>query len=386
MYSILLALIYLAFISLGLPDSLLGSAWPVIQLEMGVPVSYAGIVTMIMSGGTIISSLLSGRLTQRFGAGLVTAAGVMMTAFALYGFSISSSFWMFCLFAVPYGLGGGSVDAAINNYVALHYSSRHMNWLHCFWGVGAVIGPYIMSYSLIKQLGWGNGYLSVSIIQIFLVVMLFISLPLWKRKKSTISEAQNEAPLLSFSQIIRLKGVKYVMVAFFVYCGIEATAFHWASTYLVKYRGIEAEVAASYAALFFIGITIGRFLSGIVSEKTGDRNMIRIGVIVMLVGITTVGLPLAADWPALYGLVIIGFGCAPIFPAFIHSTPANFGKVNSPSIIGIQMASAYTGSTFMPPLFGLLANGVSFVIYPFFMLVLVFLMLIMTEKLNKICA
>ena len=387
MYSLLLALIYIAFISLGLPDSLFGSAWPVIHLEMGVPVSYGGIVSMIISGGTVISSLMSGRLTHRFGAGLVTAVSVLLTAIALFGFSVSGSFWMLCVFAIPYGLGAGAIDAALNNYVALHYASRHMNWLHCFWGVGAAIGPYIMGYSLINGTGWSGGYLSVSVIQIIITAFIFASLPLWKQNKAGATEAQeapNDVKLLKLSQIIKLKGAKYVLIAFFAYCGLEATAFMWASTYLVQYRGIDADIAARYASLFFIGITVGRFLCGTISDRVGDRNMIRIGILVILVGIFAVWLPVTVEWPCLYGLVIIGFGCAPIYPAIIHATPANFGKENSQSIIGVQMASAYTGNIILPPLFGLLAGWLGFSLYPIYILVFVFLMLAMTEMLNKV--
>lgn len=383
MYSLLLALIYIAFISLGLPDSLLGSAWPVIQSEMNVPVSYAGIISMIMAGNTIIASLLSGRLTHRFGAGLVTATGVLITATTLFGFSNATSFWMLCLFAIPYGLGAGTVDAALNNYVALHYASRHMNWLHCFWGVGASISPYIMSYCLTANLGWNRGYHSVSFIQIILTAVLFISIPLWKRRAADESEGVNTAPVLTLAQSLKIKGVKLALVAFFAYCGVEATTYIWASTYLVNYRGIEPNVAARYASLFFIGITAGRFLSGIISDKIGGRNMVRLGIGIAFIGIILVWLPFSIDLIYLNGLVIIGFGCAPVFPALIHATPANFGKGNSQSIIGIQMASAYTGTTLMPPLFGFFANRAGFGFFPLYLFVFAVLLIIMTEKLNR---
>jgi fucose permease len=293
---------------------------------------------------------------------------------------------MLCVWAIPYGLGAGAIDAALNNYVALHYSSRHMNWLHCFWGVGATLGPFVMGYYLTNNLSWNSGYRTISYIQIALVVVMLISLPLWKQvqKGLDVSSEEEAPPLLKLSQIIKIKGVKHILTSFFAYCGMEATTFLWASTYLVRHRGIEAEVAAGYAALFFIGLTVGRFLSGIISDKVGDRNMIRLGIVVILIGIVAVWLPVSADWPSLYGLVVIGFGCAPIYPAIIHSTPENFGKENSPSIIGVQMASAYMGTTLMPPLFGFLANRINFGIMPAFLLVFAVLMLFMTERLNKV--
>lgn len=383
MYLLLLTIIYVAFISLGLPDSLLGSAWPVMGAQMNAPISYAGIISMIIAGGTIVSSLLSDRLTKKLGAGLVTAVSVLMTALALFGFSVSNQFWMLCLWAIPYGLGAGAVDAALNNYVAIHYASRHMSWLHCFWGVGAAVSPYIMSYCLTSGLGWDNGYRTVSIIQIVLTVILFISLPLWNKQNNGDACGDGSARTLKLSQIFKIKGVKYVLIAFFGYCALETTAGLWASSYLVLGRGIGTETAARYASLFYLGITFGRFLCGFVANKAGDRNMIKIGIAVMLAGIAAICLPLKTDIVCLYGLIIVGFGCAPVYPSIIHSTPSNFGAENSQAIIGVQMASAYAGSTFMPPLFGLLAiYNVS--LYPAFLLIFAILMLVMTEKLNRV--
>lgn len=383
MYSLLLAIIYLAFISLGLPDSLLGSAWPVMQGQMGVPVSYAGIVSMIIAGGTIVSSLMSDRLTKRFGAGLVTAVSVFLTAAALFGFSISNSFYLLCLWGIPYGLGAGAVDAALNNYVALHYTSRHMSWLHCFWGVGAAVSPYIMGYCLSGGLGWNNGYRTVSILQIILTAVLFLSLPLWKKRAGADETAGTEAPALKLGQVFRIRGVKYVLLAFFGYCALEGTAGLWATSYLVLGKGIDPQTAARYASLFYMGITLGRFLCGFVADRIGDRNLIRIGLAVIVIGIAALWLPVGTDMICLIGLVVIGFGCAPVYPSVIHATPANFGKENSQAIVGIQMASAYTGSTFMPPLFGLIANHINVLFYPAFLLIFAVLIIVMTEALNR---
>lgn len=382
MYSLLLGIIYLAFISLGLPDSLVGSAWPVMHGELGVPVSYAGILTMLIAGGTIVSSLMSDRVTRKFGAGLVTAVSVFMTAAALFGFSISHSFVALCLWAIPYGLGAGAIDAALNNYVALHYASRHMSWLHCFWGVGAAISPYIMSFCLTNGYGWNSGYRSVSLIQMVLTAVLFISLPLWKKREAA-EETETPTKALGLSQALKIKGVPYVLLAFFAYCALEASTGLWASSYLVEYKGVSAETAARFAALFYLGITFGRFLCGFVAERCGDRKMIRLGIWGALLGILLVLLPLPVDMFALAGLIVIGFGCAPIYPAIIHSTPVNFGKENSQAIIGIQMASAYTGSTFMPPLFGVISDYLGIGMYPLFLLVFTVLMLWMVSRLYR---
>lgn len=384
MYSLLLVIIYFAFISLGLPDSLLGSAWPVMHTQLDVPLSYAGIITMIIAGGTIISSLMSDRLTRKLGAGLVTAISVMMTAAALFGFSVSGSLIFLCLWAVPYGLGAGAVDAALNNYVALHYSSRHMNWLHCFWGVGAAVSPYIMGYCLISGAGWNMGYRSVSGIQVVLTAILFISLPLWKRKAMTHNSGEAHAASLSLSHALKIKGVKFVLVTFFGYCALESTAGLWASSYLVQYRGINPETAARFASLFFLGITVGRFLCGFIAEKAGDKRLIRFGIITIMIGVVLVGLPVGINILALIGLVIIGLGCAPVYPSIIHSTPSNFGKENSQAIIGIQMACAYTGSTLMPPLFGAIADHISIGAYPFYLMIFAILMLLMSERLIRV--
>ncbi|MFA5448974.1 MAG: MFS transporter [Clostridia bacterium] len=383
MFSLLLAIIYIAFISLGLPDSLLGSSWPVMYTQFNVPLSYAGIVTMIIAGGTIVSSLMSNRLTKKLGAGLVTAVSVLMTAVALFGFSITRSFWVLCLWAIPYGLGAGAVDAALNNYVALHYASKHMSWLHCFWGVGAAVSPYIMSHYLTRGMGWNSGYRTIAIIQIVLTVVLFISLPLWK-KNDTQSESKKDAPTLTIVKAVKIRGVKLILIAFFSYCALETTTGLWAASYLVEYKGVNVETAASYASLFYLGITFGRFLSGFISEKLGDKRLIRYGIWVVTAGVILVGIPGVPTATALVGLVIIGLGCAPIYPSIIHSTPANFGKENSQAIIGIQMASAYIGVTFMPPLFGLIANHISIAIYPLYLIIFAVLMFVMTEQLNKV--
>ena len=382
----LLAIIYIAFISLGLPDSLLGAAWPVMYEELGVPISYAGIVTMIIAAGTIVSSLLSDWLMRKVGAGVITAVSVFMTAAALFGFSASHSFLLLCLWAVPYGLGAGAVDAALNNYVALHFSSRHMNWLHCFWSVGAAASPYIMSYCLTGGFGWNNGYRSVAVVQTILTAALFLSLPLWKRRRLEGAEGESAAKALSLPRAVKIKGVPFVLIMFFGYCALEQAAGLWASSYLVQFRGVDTDTAAWSASLFYLGIAAGRFLCGFVAERLGDRRLIRIGILTMIGGVLLIALPVPYDAFTLAGLLIVGLGCAPVYPSVIHSTPANFGKESSQAIICIQMASAYVGSTFMPPLFGLIAAHIHIGLYPAFLLALAVLMLCMSEKLNRTVA
>lgn len=386
MYSIILAIIYAAFISMGLPDSLLGAAWPVMQGGLEVPLSYAGIITMTINLGTIISSLLSDRVIRRFGAGRVTAVCTAMTAAALFGFSVSDRFWLLVLCAVPYGLGGGSIDAALNNYVALHYSSRHMSWLHACWGVGVTISPYIMGAALSAQKGWQAGYHTVGWIQAGLTAVLFATLPLWKRVQWPAGDEEVKPKLLSIREAMKIPGVPYVMVAFFAFCALEHCAGLWASTYLVEYRGVDVETAARFAALFYSGLTVGRFLNGFTADRVGDKKMIRIGIAITTVGIIMIALPLQNNMPALIGLVITGLGNAPVYPCIIHSTPIDFGRENSQSLVGMQMASAYVGSTFMPPVFGLIAQHISVGLYPAALLFFTVLTLVMTQLLARALA
>ena len=375
MYSFLLALIYLAFISLGLPDSLLGSGWPVMHAELGVSVSFMGIVSMVISGGTILSSLLSDRLTHRLGTRIVTVVSVFLTVVALFGFSISTRFWMLIAFAVPYGLGAGAIDAALNNYVALHYKAKHMSWLHCFWGVGTIVSPFIMGYALTHST-WKAGYRIVGLIQLAIAVLLLVTLPVWKIHADATETAGRRVGLRA---ALRIKGVPFLLLGFFAYCSAETTTMQWASTYFVEVKHLPAERAATLAALFYIGITAGRFLSGFLTEKLGDRGMIRLGAGVLACGIAALLLPVESYYLAFAAFLVIGLGCAPIYPCIIHSTPANFGAESSGAIIGIQMASAYVGSTFVPPLFGLMGKALGFSILPVYLAVFAALMLVMTE-------
>lgn len=380
MYSLLLALIYLAFISLGLPDSLLGSGWPVIHNDLNVPISFMGIVSMVISGGTIISSMLSDRLTRKLSTRIVTVSSVFLTVIALFGFSFSSQFWMLLVFAIPYGLGAGAIDAALNNYVALHYTSKHMSWLHCFWGVGTIVSPFVMSYALTYST-WHSGYRIVAFIQLGIGLLLLATLPVWRASRQADGDSTKSIGLFG---ALKIRGVSYLLVGFFAYCAAEATAMYWASTYLVEVKGVTIDRAAGFASLFYIGLTVGRFLGGFIMNKLGDRKMIILGTCILSCGILSLLFPVENSTVSLVGFIIIGFGCAPIYPCIIHSTPSNFGAENSGAIIGIQMASAYVGSTFIPPLFGLLGNLISFAILPVYLSVFIVIMISMTELTFKI--
>ena len=384
MASLLLALIYLAFISLGLPDSLLGSGWPVIHAELQVPVSYMGIVTMIISGGTIVSSLLADRLVHKFGTAAVTVTSVFLTAVALVGFSFANKFWMLLVLGIPYGLGAGAIDAALNNYVALHYSSRHMSWLHCFWGVGTIVSPFVMSYALTNAT-WNDGYLIVGILQSVIGVVLLATLPVWKKTgHESLQPTQQKA--IGLFGALKIKGVPFLLLGFLCYCAAESTAMNWSSTYFVEVKHITEAQAAQFASLFYIGMTVGRFFSGFIAGKLGDRKLILLGACIAAVGIVVLFLPFDVPALALAAFIVVGLGCAPVYPSIIHSTPFNFGAQHSGAIIGIQMASAYVGSTFMPPLFGLLGRHFGFGFMPIWLAAFLAVMIVMMETTFRLTA
>lgn len=375
MFHLLLALIYICFISLGLPDSLLGSAWPVMQETLTVPMSYAGIISIIMSVGTIVSSFFSDRMVRKFGPGKITACSIFLTALALFGFSVSNRFFMLILWAIPYGLGAGGVDSVLNNYVALHYKAQHMSWLHCFWGVGASISPYIMSFALVRIENWNSGYLIVSVIQMILCAFVFFSLPLWKNSTAESEEEKpaEESKPLKFKEIISITGAVSCLLTFFGYCSLELSTSLWASSYLVLNKGISPEIASGFASLFYIGITSGRGVNGFLAMKFSDRFLIRTGFCIITMGIIMILLPLPSIC-ALVGFIVIGLGCAPIYPCIIHMTPDIFGRDKSQAMIGVQMAFAYIGFCISPPLFGLIAEHITISLLPFYLLLLLTLM------------
>ena len=381
MVSLLLPVIYLAFISLGLPDALLGAAWPSMYEPLGAGLSWAGAVSMIISAGTIVSSLASDRLNSRLGTGKVTAGSVALTAVALFGFSSCTAFWQLCLWAVPYGLGAGSVDAALNNYVALHYQSRHMSWLHCMWGVGASIGPVIMGRALAAG-SWQSGYRVISLLQIVLTAVLLCSLPLWKRPEEDGNAVGVTPEHRTLPQLLRIPGVPEVMISFACYSAVECTAGMWAASYCTLLRGIDAETAAGWASLFYLGITVGRFFSGFLTMKFNDHQMIRGGQAFILVGLILIFLP-AGNALLFAGLIAVGLGCAPIYPSIIHETPANFGRNLSMSMTGVQMAAAYVGTTLLPPFFGLLAQHITIGLFPWYLLAALVIMTVSSEAMHR---
>lgn len=374
MASLLIAIIYVSFISLGLPDALLGSAWPSMYPALGAPVSGAGLIFMIIAAGTVASALMGDRLIRHFGTGKLTFLSALITALAILGFSFCRSYAALCLCAIPYGLGAGAVDAALNNYVALHYSSRHMSWLHCMWGIGATAGPYIMGWVLSGGGQWPVGYRLIFFIQIILAALLFFSLPLWKNE--SLGEESENGKALSLPEIVRIPGVPEIMVAFFCYCALEQTSGLWASSYLVLYKGVDSETAAFFGSIFFLGITIGRALNGLLAAKFSDAQLIRLGMAVIACGVAAMLLPMGQT-VSLLGFVLIGLGCAPIYPCIIHSTPFNFGHDKSQSIVGVEMASAYVGNIVMPPLFGIIAQYLSIALMPFYLCAILVLMFFM---------
>lgn len=383
MLTVLLAIIYISFISLGLPDAILGSGWPMIHLDLNIHSSYAEMATMIVAGGTIVSSFFSEKLIRRFGTGVVTAFSVFLTAAALLGIYISPSFIWICILGIPLGLGAGAVDSALNNFVALYYEAKHMNWLHCFWGIGATAGPFIMSFYLLKENGWRLGYLTIGTIQAILVIGLFISLPLWKKFEAKSKSEEEVKESIRIVDLFKLPGAKPALAAFFCYCAVEVTTGLWVSSFLVTNDGLSVEKAAKWLSLYYLGITVGRFLAGFIAMKLNNRKMIRLGQVICITGAALLFIPVSGVH--LIGIIMIGLGCAPIYPAMIHETPNRFGKELSQGIMGIQMATAYVGSTFVPPLFGALSQIVGFGILPYFLVILVLVMLLTTDKVNKAC-
>lgn len=419
MATFFLVIIYLAFISLGLPDSLLGAAWPVMHPEMGAPLEAAGLIAMVIAIGTIISSFSSGILLKHFATEKITFVSCLLTAGALLGYSYSPSILWLCLFSVPLGLGAGAVDTVLNNYVANHYKAHHMSWLHCFWGIGATIGPIIMSMFISRRNSWRGGYFTVSMIQFVLVTILFFTLPLWKRadkinnnpdnceglyqtgKPQSPEEMGVTAPEQTAAEIqeavvpdtitaetarpkvkpLHIKGVKLAVISVLFYCGAEVTMGLWGSSFLVNVKKLPIATAASWVSMYYAGITIGRFITGFITMKVSNKLLIRYGQITALTGTVLLFLPLPVIW-SLLGFILVGLGCAPIYPCILHETPVRFGKENSHMLMGYQMGFAYVGITFLPPLFGLLAAKTSIIIFPFFILLNIVVMLISSEKTN----
>ncbi|RKF14288.1 MFS transporter [Alginatibacterium sediminis] len=380
---LLLLIIYLAFISLGLPDAVLGSTWPVAYVDLNSSLEFAGVISIVISAGTVISSLLSSRLIHRFSTGKVMVVSVLLTALALLGFAFSQSVWTLVLLAIPLGLGGGAVDAALNNFVALHYKSKHMNYLHSFWGVGATSGPLIMAIYLNQDQGWREGFEVIAAIQFALVLVLLLSISLWSNVKTRHSAESSESPhLISNTMAFRIKGVKLQLLTFFCYCSLEAGTGLWAASFLITVKGVEPTQAAFWTSMYFLGITLGRFFSGFIADYVKEENSVRVGIFTILLGVVLMALPGSLVLVKL-GLVLVGLGCAPIYPNTIHLTPKRFGEQASQTIIGLSMATAYVGTTLIPPLLGLIAVNSSFQVLPMFLLFFVVIMLWSSQRLRQ---
>ena len=376
MVHLLLLIIYLSFVSLGLPDALLGAAWPTVSGELAVPLSYAGGISMIISIHTVVSSLMADRMNRRLGTGKVTAISVGLTAAALFGFSVSREYWQLCLWAIPYGLGAGSVDASLNNYVALHYASRHMSWLHCMWGLGASVGPYLMGLALSVGLGWVGGYRIIALLQLGLTVVLVLSLPLWKKSAAPSGEAGGSSP--GIWRTLKIPGVKNAVLAFACYCAMEQSCMLWAGSYLVQNAGMAEETAAAFAGIYVLGIAVGRLLSGFLTMKLSDKALVRLGEGLVLLGICAMLL----RW-VVPGLLLMGLGSAPVYPCMVHATPGHFGQEHSQAVIGLQSAGAFAGICAMPPLFGLLAQRFGVSLLPWYLLAILLVLTVSHESLNQ---
>lgn len=384
MGSIFIAIIYVAFISLGLPDSLLGSAWPVMHVDLGTSLSSAGIITMIISVCTIFSALMTDKVVKRLGTGTTTAVSILLTACAMLAFSFSASLWQLCIFAIPYGLGAGAIDTCLNDYVATHLSSKHMNWLHCCWGIGATISPYIMGYCLTGGNSWHGGYRIVSVIQFFIAFFIFLSIPLWsKKKQNDAAEEPEESVALPLLQTIRIRGTLLLFFSGLLYFALEQMPMVWASTYFSEVFSMDADDAAFFASLFYIGITVSRAVCGFFSDKIGDKKLIRAGVITAAASAFLIMLPFESHILALIGFILVGIGCGPVCPCMIHAIPDNFDKKYSCSIIGTQMSFSYLGMTFTPILSGKLLECTTIKILPVCIVVLAVMILTLTELLNQ---
>jgi len=385
MAKLLLVVIYLAFIGLGLPDSLLGVTWPMMRLDFKAPLEAAGLVSIIIMGGTILSSFVSGSVLKRLSVAKITLFSTAMTAAALTGFSITPSLGLLLVFAVPLGLGAGSIDAALNYYVAKHYRSHHMNWLHSFWGLGASLGPLILSRYIAEQNSWRGGCLAVSLIQFGIAAVLLASLPFWSAAERCSQQPAVEGAAPGAQKAVpplRIKGVRFALMTFLFYCGAEYSVGLWGSSYLVNMRGLPASTAAWWISVYYLGITLGRFLVGFATFRFSNPVLIRTGILAAMCGVMLLLLPLpAAFWKI--GFLLIGLGCAPVFPCMIHETPVRFGKENAASIIGYQMGFAYIGSTFLPPLLGILMARLSLTIFPFFILAFLVIVLLASERLKS---
>ncbi len=383
MSTLLLAVIYITYIGLGIPDSLFGAAWPAVYTEFGLPLSAANAVTILTFAFTMIVSIYSAQIVKRFGTPLTTAVSTAMTAAGLLGTALAPNFFVVCLCTVPLGFGAGAIDAALNNYVALNYKATHMSFLHCFYGVGVSLSPYLMSLAL-KGSNWRGGYAYATVLQVIITVITFIALPVWAKAchSETEEKSGEEIKTLGIWQMLKMPKVRMACAVFMTSCGIEYTCGTWGSTFLVLAKGMSAQRAAATITFYYLGITIGRFLSGIIAAKLSSRRIIILGQCIVLLAIILLFLPLSYVFAAL-GLFLVGLGNGPLYPNLVHLTPDNFGRDISQSVMGIQMATASIGIMLIPPLFGLIAQVIGTWIFPLFLLILFIIMIIENTRLNR---
>ena len=384
MSKLLLVIIYIAFIGLGLPDSLFGTAWPAIYSDFSLPISFGSFITVTVACGTIISSLISAKLIAKLGTGKVAAISTLLTAGALIGFSVSPNIWLMIILSVPLGIGAGAIDVALNNYVALHYSAGQMSFLHCFYGIGVSVSPYILSLVISGENGWRNGYGVAFVIQICITALLFLTLPLWKKaNKPEDGASETRVKALSVRQTLRISGVKSMCCLFFLTCLIECTCSGWGSTFLVEYKHLSAEKAAQVILLYFVGMAVGRFLSGVAAAKLHSWTIIKIGQCILGIAVVLLFIP----GPVFFctaGLFLIGLGNGPLFPNFNYLAPESFGKDVSQSVISIQMAFAYAGIMLGPLFCGLLGQAVGMFVFPIYLACFYIVMMIITAFVKRL--
>ena len=384
MATLLLIVIYISFIGLGIPDSLFGTAWPAIYTDFHLPISFASFVSIIISSGTIISSLISAKVISRFGTNRVSAFSTAMTALALLGFSLSDNFFLLCLCAIPLGLGAGAIDTALNNYVSLHYSATHMSFLHCFYGIGVTVSPYILSLVINSDAGWRGGYRIAFGIQLCIALILFLTLSIWKKAHGQdTGEAEQTTKTLPFREIACIPGIKLMWCLFITSCAIECSCGGWGSTYLVEYKHMDAVTAARMVMLYYMGMALGRFLSGILAARLSSWQIIRIGQWILGIALVILVLPVPAGISAA-SLFMVGLGNGPMFPNFNYLTPQNFGADISQSVMGTQMAMSYIGIMLAPALCGVLGQFINMGIFPVYLLVFYAAMLAATKKVKTV--
>lgn len=382
---LLLVVIYIAFVSLGLPDGVLGVAWPAMRADFGQPLAAVGLISIVMTVCGAFSAMFSGRVITRWGTGMVVMLSGVLTGLALLGFSWAPSFWWVLALATLLGLGAGAVDAGLNHFVAKHYSSRHMNWLHGFWGLGATMGPFIMGSALASSAGWTGGYRTIGWIQLTLALLLFLALPLWKRETSTETNdgAEQSGTLTGFKAVNRW-ALWLAPLTFLLYVAAEVGTALWAASILITSRHLDVLTAGVWVSLFFASITTGRFGIGLVANRLGNRRLVRVGLCTAVAGATLFAIPVLPAPVSLFGLMLMGLGCAPVYPSLMHETARRFAPLTARRVIGRQLMFSYVGGSVMPAAFGVLATVAGLVWVMPVVVVLLLLLLVVTFYLDEL--